>query len=172
VVTEFTREHRRAPSVDEIAAVVGSDREDVLEALQADRAYHATSLDAPRGGAHDEPDATVADTVGGPDDGYAQAEHRAVLEQLMRSLNDRERAVVRLRFEEDLTQAEIGERIGVSQMQVSRILRQALQRLHDLAYPERHTAASPVRASSLGWQRTSWRRGPAHPSTPFPKDAT
>jgi RNA polymerase sigma-B factor len=54
----------------------------------------------------------------------------------MRSLTPREREVVRLRFEEDLTQADIGERIGVSQMQVSRVLRQALSRLRALARAE------------------------------------
>jgi RNA polymerase sigma-B factor len=70
------------------------------------------------------------------DDGFGRAEERADLHALMRSLTPREREVVWLRFEEDLTQAAIGERIGVSQMPVSRLLRQAIARLRTLAGPE------------------------------------
>ena len=132
VVGELTRELARQPSVSEVAAAVGAEDETVLEALEASAAYRATSLETPRGGEGDAGD-TLADGVGAPDDGFARAEDRALLERLMRNLTDREREVVRMRFEEDLTQAEIGELIGVSQMQVSRILRRAIARLRVLA---------------------------------------
>jgi RNA polymerase sigma-B factor len=72
---------------------------------------------------------TLADTVGDEEAGYDRAEERATIAWLMRSISPREREVLRLRFEEDLTQAEIGEIIGVSQMQVSRLIRQAVARL-------------------------------------------
>ena len=136
VVGDLTRDLGRQPSVGDIAGAIGIEPEDVLEAMQAAGAYRATSLDAPRGGGDDEPGGTFGDTVGHVEDGFGRAEHRALLSRLMRSLTPRERAVIGLRFEHDLTQAEIGQRIGVSQMQVSRILRHALARLRALARAE------------------------------------
>ena len=67
------------------------------------------------------------------DPGFGVAEDAATVQRLMRVLSDREREVLRLRFEEDLTQAEIGDRVGVSQMHVSRIIRQAITRLREVA---------------------------------------
>ena len=136
VIAELTRELGRAPSVDEVAHAIDAESEDILEAMQASSAYRATSLETPRAGGDNEPGDTLGDSVGLVDDGFNRAEQRAVLHALMRSLTPREREVVRLRFEEDLTQAAIGERIGVSQMQVSRVLRQAIARLRTLARTE------------------------------------
>jgi RNA polymerase sigma-B factor len=136
VVGELTRELGRQPTVDEVARAIDTEPEHVLEAMQASSAYRATSLQTPRAGGEDEPGDTLADSVGTIDDGFAQAEQRAVLDALMRSLTPREREVVRLRFDEDLTQAAIGARIGVSQMQVSRVLRHAVARLRTLARAE------------------------------------
>jgi RNA polymerase sigma-B factor len=90
----------------------------------------------PRAAADDEPGATLGDTIGVVEEGYRRAEQRALLQDLMRSLTPREREVVALRFEHDLTQAAIGDRIGVSQMQVSRVLRTALAKLRALARAE------------------------------------
>jgi RNA polymerase sigma-B factor len=129
----------RQPTVPEIAEKVRAEEEDVLEALEASGAYRATSLEAPRGGEEDSGD-TLGDTLGTEEQGFALAEHRATIAHLMRSLNQREREVLRMRFEEDLTQAEIGERIGVSQMQVSRIIRQSLARLRSFAATERDSS--------------------------------
>jgi RNA polymerase sigma-B factor len=127
-VGDLTRDLHRSPSIDELARHVGISQEQALEALQAAGAYHATSLDTPRGTEAD-PGDTLADTIGGDEDGYDRAEERATIDQLMRTITPREREVLRLRFEEDLTQAEIGEIIGVSQMQVSRLIRQSVSRL-------------------------------------------
>jgi RNA polymerase sigma-B factor len=132
-VGDLTRELGRQPSVNEVARAIGIEPEDVLEALQAASAYRATSFDTPRPGGDDESGATLGDTVGRAEDGYDHAEQRAMLRDLMRSLTQREREVVRLRFEDDLTQAEIGDLVGVSQMQVSRVLRQAIVKLRTLA---------------------------------------
>ena len=142
VIGDLTRDLGRQPSVDEVAAVMDVEAEDVLEAMQASSAYRATSLDMPRSGGEDEPGQTLGDTVGVVEEGYGRAEQRALLDDLMRSLTVRERQVVTLRFEHDLTQAAIGERIGVSQMQVSRVLRQAVAKLRILA-AERNTVAEP-----------------------------
>jgi RNA polymerase sigma-B factor len=127
-VGELTRELHRSPTIPELARHLEVGEEVALEALEAAGAYHATSLDTPRG-QDAEPGDTLADTIGGDEDGYALAEDRATIDRLMRSITPREREVLRLRFEQDLTQAEIGEIIGVSQMQVSRLIRQAVSRL-------------------------------------------
>jgi RNA polymerase sigma-B factor len=129
-VGELTRELHRQPSVMELAKHLTITEEAALEALQAAGAYHATSLDVPRGGSdQDAGSDTLADTIGGDDGSYDRAEDRATIDQLMRSITPREREVLKLRFEQDMTQAEIGEVIGVSQMQVSRLIRQAVARL-------------------------------------------
>jgi RNA polymerase sigma-B factor len=127
-VADLTRELHRQPSVPELATHLGITAEVALEALEAAGAYRATSLDTPRGTEAD-PGDTLADTLGGDEHGYDRAEDRATIDRLMRSITPREREVLRLRFEQDLTQAEIGELIGVSQMQVSRLIRQAVSRL-------------------------------------------
>ena len=72
-------------------------------------------------------------SVGVDDPGYSVAEDAATVERLMRVLGDREREVLRLRFAEDLTQSEIGQRVGVSQMHVSRLIRQSVARLREVA---------------------------------------
>jgi RNA polymerase sigma-B factor len=131
-VTSLSHDLHRAPSVGEIAEQTGSTEEDVLEALEASGAYRATSLSAPRGSEEDTT-VTLGDTLGHDDAGFELAEHRATLDRLLSTISPREREVLRLRFEEDLTQAEIGEQVGVSQMQVSRLIRQAVSRLRAAA---------------------------------------
>jgi RNA polymerase sigma-B factor len=128
-VTKLSVGRRRSPSIAEIGLAVEVSEERVLEALEAMGAYRTSSLDAPRSVREEETE-SLAETLGSPEQGYDRAEERATIEPLMGRINARERTVLRLRFEEDLTQAEIGERIGVSQMQVSRLIRQALARLH------------------------------------------
>jgi RNA polymerase sigma-B factor len=125
---ELTNRFGRSPTVRQIGEALELPDEDVLEAMQALRAGRATSFSAPRG-SDEEGDRTVQDTIGADEDGFAQAEHRVVYEQLARTLTARERRVVGLRFGADMTQEEIGREVGVSQMQVSRILRQALAKL-------------------------------------------
>jgi RNA polymerase sigma-B factor len=115
----------RPPTVAELARAVPAPVEDVLEALAALSAHRALSLDAPRGGEEDG-GGVYADCVGGEDPRLAGAEDRALLSPLLGRLPPREREIVRLRFAEDLTQHDIGRRLGISQMHVSRLLRRAL----------------------------------------------
>jgi RNA polymerase sigma-B factor len=123
----------RTPSVAEIADTLAITPEQVLEAREAATAFAAESLDRPTG---DDADATlVGDALGADEPGYLQAEQSATLEIMMRVLTDREREVLRLRFAEDLTQSEIGHRLGLSQMHISRLLRQAVTRLRETAQP-------------------------------------
>ena len=131
-MTALDLELHRRPTVDEIVARVGAREEDVLEALEAAGAYKATSLQTPWG-ADDDGGETLGDSIGIEEHGFAAAEDRATIDRLMRVITPRERQVLWLRFAADLTQAEIGEQVGVSQMQVSRILRQSVSRLRAYA---------------------------------------
>jgi RNA polymerase sigma-B factor len=131
-LTELSTDLHRQPTVGELATALGLDEEQVLEALEASGAYRTLSLSLPRSN-DDEAGDTLGDTVSTFEDGFDLAEDRAMLDRLLQTLSPRARKVVRLRFEEDLTQAEIGELVGVSQMQVSRILREALRHLRIVA---------------------------------------
>ena len=128
-VARLAVELHRQPTVPELAAALDATEEQVLEALAAAGAYRAGSLDAPRTVSADGDGESLADSLGVDEDGFDGAERRATLQPLLARISKREQLVLQLRFGEDLTQAEIGARIGVSQMQVSRMIRQALARL-------------------------------------------
>jgi RNA polymerase sigma-B factor len=122
----------RSPSPPEVADELGIGVEDVLEAMEAATAYTAVSLDVPRPG-EDGEHGLYIDSVGQRDDGYALVEDLSTVLPALRVLPAREREIIRLRFDEDLTQSEIGERLGISQMHVSRLLRRALERVRQVA---------------------------------------
>jgi RNA polymerase sigma-B factor len=128
----------RRPSVRELAEALGVCEERILAALGALAAYEVTSLDLPCG---DSEDKTLGDVLGDDDRGYRRVEQRDELDDLLRILPLRERQVVRLRFEEDLTQQEIGDRLGMSQMAVSRLLRRCLPQLREIAESRGNRAA-------------------------------
>jgi RNA polymerase sigma-B factor len=122
----------RAPTVQKLAEYLELSQEDVLEGLQTAEAYCTVSLDAPMGSEEDD-DATRMDGIGSEDLRIALVHDRATVFAAARSLPAREREILYLRFGEDLTQSEIAARVGVSQMQVSRLLRRALQHVTELA---------------------------------------
>ena len=128
---DLATELGRAPTAAELADRVGSSVEQVLETRQATTARRADSLDQPRNGTED-PDAAGIE-VAIDEVGFAAAEDAAVLDDLLKVLSERERLVLQLRFGEDLTQSQIGEIAGVSQMQVSRLVRRAIAQLQDAA---------------------------------------
>jgi RNA polymerase sigma-B factor len=118
----------RAPTVPELAQYMELSIEDVVESLEASHAHHAASLDAPHD-AGDGESGTLADTLGETDRSLTLVDDKVTIGAAAQQLSARERRVVLLRFGEDMTQMEIAREIGVSQMQVSRILRTALARL-------------------------------------------
>jgi RNA polymerase sigma-B factor len=125
-VAGLTHQHGRSPTIDEIAVDTRLSTEDVLEALEAGRAIVASPIETPeREGAG----AGVIDRLGSVDEGLEEVEQRIIVSKLLESLPEREREIVVLRFYGGLTQSEIAERFGVSQMQVSRILARTLDRL-------------------------------------------
>ena len=122
----------RSPTVREVAAVLDWTVEEVLEAQEAGASYEAASLDAPTARDDDEA-APLLDLIGGEDPAYELVESRDAIASSWKALPDEERRVLELRFTSDLTQREIGKRIGCSQMHVSRLLRRALYRLETAA---------------------------------------
>jgi RNA polymerase sigma-B factor len=136
---ELTAQLGRSPTVAELAEAVNAPFEEVLATIQSAGARRTRSLDEPTG-----EDVTLADSIGGRDVELERAEMRVLLDNAMGVLSDRDREVLRLRFADDLTQTEISARIGVSQMQVSRIIRQSIAKLRlDIDRPasERSSAA-------------------------------
>src|SRR3954468_17705117 len=121
---QLTGELGRSPTVQELATAVEAPFEEVLATIQSVGARRTRSLDEPTG-----EDMTLADSIGGRDVELERAEMRVLLDEAMDVLSHRDREVLRLRFAEDLTQTEISTRIGVSQMQVSRIIRQSIAKL-------------------------------------------
>ena len=119
---KLTTELGRSPTVQEIANAVQQPFEEVLTTIQSQDARRTRSLDEPTG-----EDVTLADSIGAGDPELGRAEMRVLLDDAFGVLSVRDREVLRLRFGEDLTQTEISKRVGVSQMQVSRIIRQALR---------------------------------------------
>ncbi len=141
-LTRLTQQLDRSPTTREIAAAVGADDEQVLEALQARSGRSGISLHSPQGPAAD--GLTLGDTLGVDDPGIERAQTRASLEEMLKAVPPRSREMLRLRFEEDMTQAEIGAVFGVSQMQVSRILRQTLAQLREVADEDGAVPAAAV----------------------------
>jgi RNA polymerase sigma-B factor len=119
----------RSPTVDDLAGRLGRSQEEIVEALQATEGRSVRSLDAP---VHDEEEdsASAGDLIGRHDAEYDRVEAGVTLERLTGILDDRAREILRLRFAEDLLQSEIAERVGCSQMHVSRIIRSSLEKLY------------------------------------------
>jgi RNA polymerase sigma-B factor len=131
VADDLESELGRAPTPDEIARHIDVHTEQVLDAREAAGAYRAVSLDRPRDDAEQGDD--LADFIGVEDPGYDLVDKAATVERLMSVLSDREREILRLRFAEDLTQSEIGARLGLSQMHISRLIRHAVVQLREAA---------------------------------------
>jgi RNA polymerase sigma-B factor len=114
----------RPPTVDELAAELDISPDEVLDAVEAGAAYRATSLDARRSG--DEDGGPLADRLPAGDAPNGPVEMRLLVDQLLDQLPEREAEIMRLRFYDELTQSEIAERMGISQMHVSRLMRRCL----------------------------------------------
>lgn len=128
----LANERGRAPTVNDLAEYLELSTEEVIDALQAIQAYESLSLDAPRPGASDEV-TSYGDSMGEEDVRYELVELDATISAVLGRIPARERQILSMRFVEDLTQTEIAERVGISQMQVSRLLRRSLDQLRTMA---------------------------------------
>jgi RNA polymerase sigma-B factor len=121
----------RPPLLSEVADAMDLTTEQVLEGMEVQRSYKTASLDRPLS---DEPEPlTLGETLGEEDDGYELVDHRVALRRAWQALSPIEQEIIHFRFSQDLTQHEIGQRIGCSQMHVSRLLRRTLRRLSVVA---------------------------------------
>ncbi len=138
--SELAHSLGRAPTVADIAAHLKVTEEEVLEGLEGGRAYAATSLSTPV----DDGTLELGDTLGAEDKGFELTEHLVSLKPALALLDERERTILSMRFYGNLSQSEIGEQLGISQMHVSRLLSRAVaklrkQMLGDVREPDRKT---------------------------------
>jgi RNA polymerase sigma-B factor len=126
---ELSQKLGRSPTIAEIATHLGVTDDDVIEGLESANAYSTVSLDAPDSGDDDSP--AMADSLGAEDEALEGVEYRAALAPLLSQLPPRERTILTLRFFGGLTQTQIAERVGISQMHVSRLLARTLAKLRE-----------------------------------------
>ncbi len=132
---QLTNELQRSPSVEEIAQRVDASVEDVLEAIESSSAYTSVPLEA--GGNNDDDEApSILDRYADEDQDLVASDDRMVLEEAIADFSPREQEVIRMRFMEGMTQVEIAEKLEVSQVQVSRLLRRTLRRIQEKIDPE------------------------------------
>jgi RNA polymerase sigma-B factor len=127
LVEQLTVQLGRSPTVTELAADAGVTEEEVLEALESGRAYSSLSLSGGGGGDDDELD--PLESLGTEEHEYEVSEDRAVLAPGFKALDERERRILHLRFFEGLTQSQIAQQVGISQMHVSRLIRRSLEKI-------------------------------------------
>jgi RNA polymerase sigma-B factor len=138
---ELSKKLGRSPTPNDISAATGLDLEDVLEALTARTAASETmSLDQPAAG---QDEGAITEVIGEEDDRFDLIDHTATIEPILRALPERERRILHMRFAQDMTQAEIAEQVGVSQMQVSRLLRRSIARLSAVSESSQVTTGLP-----------------------------
>ena len=128
LIEELTVQLERSPTIAELAKAAGVQEEEVLEALETGQAYATLSLSAPAGG-QENSDLDPLESLGQEEHEYEVSEDRAVLAPGLRVLDERERRILHLRFFEGLTQSQIAQQVGISQMHVSRLIRRSLEKI-------------------------------------------
>ena len=131
LIEQLTVQHGRSPTIAELAKSAEVSEEEVLEALESGRAYSSLSLSAGSAGHDDDGELDPLESLGTEEHQYEVSEDRAVLAPGFRVLDERERKILHLRFFEGLTQSQIAQQIGISQMHVSRLIRRSLEKIRD-----------------------------------------
>jgi RNA polymerase sigma-B factor len=129
LMEQLTVQLSRSPTIPELAKASGSTEEEVLEALESGRAYSSLSLST--GGGDGEDDLDPLESIGSEEQQYEVSENRAVLAPGFRALDERERMILQLRFFDGLTQSQIAQQVGISQMHVSRLIRRSLEKIRE-----------------------------------------
>jgi RNA polymerase sigma-B factor len=143
VVDELTGKLGRSPSVEELAQATESSTEQVVEALDSSRAYNTVSLSAPAPDNGEEDAGDPLEQLGDEDQGFELAEERQLLREGFKELEERERSILHMRFFLGMTQSEIAERVGISQMHVSRLIRQSIDQVREQLASEPDAEAVP-----------------------------
>jgi len=129
LVEQLTIQLGRSPTISELAEAAGVEEEEVLEALESGRAYSSVSLSTGGGGGDDDDELDPLESLGEEEHEYQVSEDRVVLEPGFKVLDERERTILHLRFFKGLTQSQIAQQIGISQMHVSRLIRRSLEKI-------------------------------------------
>ncbi len=132
----LTNELERSPTIQELAMRLEVTEEEVLEAMEMGQSYNALSVDHSIEADKDGSTVTLLDVMGQQDDNYELAEKRMILEKVLPILSDREQEIIKSTFIEGLSQKETGEKIGLSQMHVSRLQRSAIKKLREAVKEE------------------------------------
>ena len=127
---QLTVQLGRSPTIPELAKAAGVEEEQVLEALESGRAYTSLSLSVGGGGGDDD-DLDPLESLGTEEHQYEVSEDRAVLAPGFKALDERERTILQLRFFDGLTQSQIAQQVGISQMHVSRLIRRSLEKIRE-----------------------------------------
>lgn len=131
----LTSQLQRSPTIAEIADYLDATVDEVLEAMESSSAYSSVSLEAPSG-SDDDDTPSVIDRYATEDSDLAFTDDRIIIEEALASFSPRERDVIEMRFLKGMTQIEIAEKLGISQVQVSRLLRRTLKKIQDKIDPE------------------------------------
>src|SRR5579884_3243567 len=131
LIEQLTVQLARSPTIPELAKAAGVEEEEVLEALESGRAYSSLSLSQGSSGSDDGEELDPLESLGEIEHQYEVSEDRAVLAPGFKALDDRERQILHLRFFEGLTQSQIAQQVGISQMHVSRLIRRALEKIRE-----------------------------------------
>jgi RNA polymerase sigma-B factor len=130
-VDELTISLQRSPQIAEIAGYLGVSEEEVLETMEMGRNYHALSVDSELEADNDGNTVTLLDLLGNEDEGFSRVERDVMLAKIFHVLNDREKEIIQLTFYDNLSQKQVGDLLGISQMHVSRLQRRALGKLRE-----------------------------------------
>jgi RNA polymerase sigma-B factor len=140
LMEQLTVQLSRSPTIPELAQASGATEEEVLEALESGRAYSSLSLSS-GGGGDGEDDLDPLESIGTEEHQYEVSEDRAVLAPGFRALDERERMILQLRFFDGLTQSQIAQQVGISQMHVSRLIRRSLEKIREEIASDEETGA-------------------------------
>jgi RNA polymerase sigma-B factor len=130
-INDLSQRLKRPPRIPELAEELGVAEEDVLEAMEVGGAYRSTSIDSKP--SENSETLTLEGRLGEDDHGFDLAEHRVLLERVIEELPEREQTIIRLRFFQEMTQTEIAQQVGISQMHVSRLLARSLEQLRTMS---------------------------------------
>lgn len=135
VTDELTAELQRSPSIDEIAARLGTTPDEVLEAMESSSAYSSVPLEG-QGGTEEDDAPAVIDRYASVDNDLEASDDRMILEDVISEFPEADQQAIRMRYLDGMTQVEIAKKLGISQVQVSRMLRRALRRIQEKIDPE------------------------------------
>lgn len=135
-VDELTNQNQQSPSVQQLAEYLEVSEEEILETMEMSKSYHALSVDRQVESDSDGSKISILDLIGNSENGYENTDYKIILENILPILSEREQLIIKYTYFDNLSQKETGERLGISQMHVSRLLRRSLRKLREAIQSE------------------------------------